>query len=279
MPIFASLSLMSPFDTQRAAFITHLNYIKCLVKSLEGVSLTVSKRGTFVENTLEIQKFRKLFKLTKKSLDKDIELAREDPAFSVIIAPWFPVKCYYALYYLESILLNLSDGSENGFTRGGHTGVRKVICSHIRTNLFRFSSTDISSVYTLLDIDVFPSIPSGSNTSARYWENPQCKKSLLKKLKDYKLHNQKVSRNWNFRKSSHRQERDQFISRENICMLDFFYWYRIKANYRDLDYIDFENGISESEVLEYIEAYNKAFELYRELLVGEIKRILGVTSI
>jgi len=53
----------------------------------------------------------------------------------------------------------------------------------------------------------------------------------------------------------------------------FLVGYRIKANYRDLDYIDFENGITETEVLEYLETYNKVFEYYRIQLIRQITKL------
>lgn len=263
-----------PFDKQRASFITHLNYIRCLKKILSEASISVSTRGSFIKNDEEVNRFRNLFRLTKMSLATDIRLARHNPAFAIIVAPWFPVKCYYALYYLESILIHLADGSNQGFTRGGHTSVRKVIYTHITTNLINFTITDLSSVYSLASIDALPPIPSGSNTSSGFWEQPQCISSLLKKLKEYKVHNQMLSQKWNLHRKKDREEKNRFIAREKISLLDFFYWYRIKANYRDLDYIDFENGISEAEVLCYLEEFNNAFELYKDLLEHEVDRML-----
>jgi hypothetical protein len=91
---------------------------------------------------------------------------------------------------------------------------------------------------------------------------------MLKKLAEYKLHDAKMGKGWNFYKPSHRIERDAFTSREFVTPVDFFYWYRIKSNYRDLDYIDFENGIPTEDVLAYMEAYHGAYDRYRSLLLA-----------
>ena len=115
-----------------------------------------------------------------------------------------------------------------------------------------------------------PAINSGQNTRLDYWQKPQCIQSVAKKLMEYKLHDAKMGRKWNLHTKKDKEEKKQFINSEKMMLSDFFYWYRIKANYRDLDYIDFENGIDSTEVLEYLEIYNKAFEKYRACLTKRI---------
>jgi hypothetical protein len=87
------------------------------------------------------------------------------------------------------------------------------------------------------------------------------------------LHDAKLGRRWNLHIRAHRDDRDEFVASERIALLDFFYWYRIKANYRDLDYIDFENGITADQVLGYMEAYNAAYEGYRSLVMSKIDEV------
>ena len=90
---------------------------------------------------------------------------------------------------------------------------------------------------------------------------------------DYKLHDAKIGRKWNLHTKKHQDEQKLFVGAERLMIADFFFWYRIKANYRDLDYIDFENGITETEVLEYLETYNKVFEYYRIQLIRQITKL------
>lgn len=260
------LLIKTPFEHTKASFKTHLNYIKCLEKMFSACDISTTKTGTFTKNNTEISRFKKLYDVTLKSIRKDIELAREDPDFAVIIAPWFPVKCYYALYYLESILIHLVDGSMHGFGKGGHTGVRKKIYSLVSSNKIIFNQVELNTVYPLTQINSMPAINSGQNTRSDYWDKPECIQSVVKKLLDYKIHDAHIGRKWNLHTKKDKGEKKQFIISEKLMISDFFYWYRIKANYRDLDYIDFENGIDSTEVLEYIEIYNKAFESYRSCL-------------
>ncbi len=197
-----------------------------------------------------------------------MELINEDPAFAVIAAPWFPVKCYYALYYLESILMHLVDGSTDGFGKGGHANVRKKFIRLIGLGTISFSDPHLSTVYTLGAIQTLPTIAAGQNTRANFWQAQDCTNSITKKLMEYKLHDQ--GKGWNLRTKKDRDSKKQFIAKESLTLTDLFYWYRIKANYRDLDYIDYESGITEQEVLEYMSDYHAAFDRYRGLLMSVI---------
>lgn len=269
----ALLVRTSPFDSAKASFRTHLNYVKCIEKLLSSSNLSVQKNGTPTKRNNEVKRFQKLYNVTLKSIKKDVELAKEDAEFAVIIAPWFPVKCYYAIYYLESVLLHLIDGCAYGFSKGGHTGVRKKIYSLINSNIL-FNHSDLDTVYNLTQVQSMPSIDSGRNARNDYWQKQECIQSVAKILMRYKLHDAKTGRKWNLRTKKHRAEKQQFISTEQLALIDFFYWYRIKANYRDLDYIDFENGITANEVLEYVETYYRAFDTYRAGLVKQINSLL-----
>ena len=264
----------TPIDSTKASFRTHLNYIKCVERLLSDSNFSATKIGTPAKKNQEIVRFQKLYKVTVKSIRKDIELAKENSEFAVIAAPWFPVKCYYALYYLESVLIHLIDGCAYGFGKGGHTGIRKKIYALIGARNILFNQPDLDVVYNLVQVKNMPAIDSGQNTRSDFWQKNECVQSVAKKLMEYKIHDAKNGRKWNLHTKKHRAEREQFITTEQLMIIDFFYWYRIKANYRDLDYIDFENGITPGEVLGYLETYYKAFNFYRTGLVNKINSFL-----
>jgi hypothetical protein len=263
--------LASHLDETKAAFRTHLNYVRHLELLLSKCSLSlIGQKVTVQLTSTDIDRFKKLYEVTYASIKKDIELANKDPAFSVIAAPWFPVKCYYALYYLESILVHIYDGTKYGFGKGGHGGIRRKMAGLISAGKFVFSVPEINRPYTLQEILNMATIKPGFNARIDFWNKSECTSSIAKKLLDYKIHDQRSAQKWNLHTKKGRAEKQQFINKESLALLDFFYWYRIKANYRDLDYIDFENGISEGNVLQYLLTYNRAFELYRKLLADQI---------
>ena len=148
--------------------------------------------------------------------------------------------------------------------------MRKKIYSLVDSRAIVFSVPELNHVYELTKIRALPTINAGQNAHSDYWQKNDCINSVARKLMDYKLHDAKIGRKWNLHTKKHRDERKLFIGTERLMIADFFFWYRIKANYRDLDYIDFENGITETEVLEYLETYNKVFEHYRIQLVKQI---------
>lgn len=271
MPLIPRKS--KPLDSSKASFRTHLNYIKCFNRLLSDCTLTVLRKESPVKRTDDITRFQKLYKVTLKSIEKDIELIKEDSEFAVIAAPWFPVKCYYALYYLESILALLLTGCATGFDRGGHTGIRKHIYILVNSRNYSFSVAELNRVYFLTEISKLPSINSGCNARTNYWETTKCVNSIAKKLMEYKLLEQKRSKKWNLRKKTDKEARNKFIGNGRLMILDFFYWYRIKANYRDLDYIDFDNGITEQEISKYTMTYYNAFVQYSVLLDKNIRSL------
>src|SRR5687768_11723957 len=121
------------------SFRTHSNYVKCLGNLLKSSSLKVIKTDQIKSiRCIEQKKFFNLYKLTNASIKKDIELIKKDKSFSFIAAPWFPVKCYYALYYLESIFISLIDESMSGFSKGGHGGVRRKFQGFYSSGLLSF---------------------------------------------------------------------------------------------------------------------------------------------
>jgi len=257
----------------KGPFETHLNYIKCLERLLAGAVITVSQSGTNQKKEVEIKKFRKLADVTFRSIKKDIELAREDAAFASIAAPWFPVKCYYALYYLESVLCHLVDGSTEGFGKGGHAGIRKRIAALVSSKNIVLP-TSLNRAIPLSEIETYHNISPGMNTRSTFWKEDLCIESLSKKLLEYKLADAKIVEKWNLHTEQGRQNKRNYISSKTLMLLDFFLWYRLKANYKDIDYIDFEKGVTEAEALEYLESYYKAFSHYYDALFKQINLLI-----
>ncbi len=255
-----------------ASFITHLNYVKRMSVLLSTTRLSVSNIKISTSESKNMKRFFRLYKVTQKSIVTDISLSGQISEFAIISTPWLPVKCYYALYYLESILVYLISGDNCGFKPGGHTNVREKIYSLVKSSEMVLSNNDLNNVYPLSVIKTTPRIPVGSNTRNNYWNDPRCTKSITVKLMDYKLFDAKQKKKWNLHTKKGKKEKQDFISNKSLMLIDFFYWYRVKANYRDLDYIDFESGLSESEVIEYMKQYFSSFNSYRKMLVAEIHK-------
>lgn len=67
------------------------------------------------------------------------------------------------------------------------------------------------------------------------------------------------------------KRKEKFEKETEICLFEFFYWYRIKANYRDLEYLDSDIGVN--EFYEYYSAYYGTIINVFSALVEEINRL------
>lgn len=225
-----------PVASFDSIYKTHLNYIKCIEAQFAAISLSTSLAPTAGLPTSGIDRFQKLADLTKQSIDNEISACSIAHEYAQIIVTWLPVKCYYRLYYLESVLVYLLNGNQTGFTRGGHKGVRKAISNLINANQLIFSNVEVSTQTTIMMIRAHR-IASGANLSATYYTSPDCINSVRKKISEYQEHDWKEGRGIRaYITAASRASRDNFYATNTLNLTDFFYWMRIKVNYKDLDF-------------------------------------------
>lgn len=261
-------------------FKTHINYIKCLDNLLDNCELAINVKTNGKLDPNKIIKFQKLAGITQKSIDNEVGFIDLELEYSQVVAPWLPVKCYYRLYYLESIFLFLLNGNEAVFKQGGHHAVRSGLHNLLRSEALVFSNKNLNQVGSLFEAMEHKGA-SGANVRNDYHQSEDCIKSIRKKLSQYKEHNFKdrktIKNYWMTKKG--RQERSDFLNKDSIAIIDYFYWMRIKANYKDVDFLDFEI-ISSSESKEYIKHYVSASDKYAYALnkaIEALKRERGIT--
>ena len=79
-------------------------------------------------------------------------------------------------------------------------------------------------------------------------------KGILKKLCLYKFQSYCRERKIReFRTNKDKEKRKWFFDNNKISLFEFFYWYRIKTNYRDLSFLDQE--IHSREIVQFYENY------------------------
>lgn len=255
----------------KSDFHTHLNYVRRMAKICHTMSITTNtKTGDREEASLskEVIRFAKLSELTARSIKSDVEYIEEDVEYSSICAPWFPVKCYYRLYYLESILLFLR-GNDCGFKNSGHHTVRSVINAELRSRTVRYNTTtDYLGV-----LEIYECINFRGNRSASikkdFWQQDNATRSLLKLLARYKFESWKMDKNLH---TAEGQRQKSTFNRQNISVFDYAYQMRLKANYKDLNFLD-SNRISHSESKQFVDAYNMFYLSYSSALIDSIKSI------
>lgn len=233
-------------------FITHLNYVPCLNEISEGLSVKCKLRlKNKFEKSNYLAKKVTLIELTHKSLNEEHKTILKNPDYAEVCVPWIAVKAYYLLFNLFLIKKYLLSGRDSSFN-SSHEGILKDLKRFIREKQLCFNKDLFNCVYKTSHIFNF-NFESGYNIKLSDVELEDRFYQVLKKLSNYKLEEfkrKKVIKN--FRKKEP-EARDNFIKDSDINICEFFYWYRIKSNYRDLEFLD--KDISSEQFSSFYENY------------------------
>lgn len=259
-----SLRISKNIDDEE--FRTHLNYAKCVRDLTNGLTITCTSKLSGKLDSSKLTKFTNLANLTAKNLLAEISACKSEIDYSQIVAPWLPVKCYYRLYYLESMSLYLVSGSEVGFKQGGHKAARRGMRSLVENGSLVVSSPKFSKISTVMDSKKHKT-DSGKNIGARYYTTDDCVSSVRKKVGDYIETDWKERESINYKRPDDRKKRDHFKSTEKFSLMDYFYWMRMKANYKDISFLDFSSRFDSSEAYTYAMAFYDAMNNYASAII------------
>jgi len=245
---------------------------------MHEVKLNVPVDRSIGVSLKDIKRYLKLAQLTQKSIKGEIDNCHAEVDYVQIVAPWFAVKCYYRTYYLESVLIHLASGTHDVFRNNGHSYVRKTIRNYCKIGYIH-TKKKYAEVVEPLHVALNHKIISGQNLTQDYYLTEECVRSVRHKLADYSLqHWKKNSIYKRFQSSAAKAELSGFQSKSEVCLFDFFYQMRVKANYRDTDFLDFDKILSE-DGLEYIELLKGATDKYCSALQTCIDEMLRDRSI
>ncbi|MGB2762129.1 MAG: hypothetical protein WBC21_01155 [Minisyncoccales bacterium] len=217
-----------------ADFMTHLNYVSCLndlSKSLV-VKCNINLKNRLPE-TKNLSKKIRLINLVKRNLDEEYKLILRDPGFAEICVPWIAVKSYYLFFNLFLTLEYLITGEERSFFNSHH-GVLENLKRHIRNKELEFNKTQFNKIYKGGSILKWKAKPHANikitspNTQERFFQ-------IIKILMRYYIEDFKRKEKL---KTLNCKKGKSFLNKSNINICEFFYWYRIKSNYRDLEFLD-----------------------------------------
>ncbi len=256
-------------------FRTHLNYVKYLNRVTRGMALEVAidAKGR-LNKAPELRKYSKLSQLTGGSIENDFKLSEKSYEFARIVAPWFPPKCYYRVYYLESILLYLINGNTIGFNAaGGHRGVRENMNRHFKSGALKIQcEANIPEVMSILECLNF-SAEQNETILFNYWKSSKCASSIMKKIANYTLDDWARTKGYSdFRRTNRRIDRGHYLNKTDISLFDYFYRMRIKANYKDVDFLNLGYA-TDKDIYQYILYYYNFYKNYSNSLVGIINML------
>lgn len=263
------------YDSASQTFRTHLNYVKCMDRLTLGLCIVVNNSVTQTLSKQKIAKFEALAHITEMSINGEKTACNNQKGYAQVASPWIPVKCYYYLYYLESIFLYLLNSSEAGFSHGGHSTVKSIFLSMIKNNeiaLVGAGASSLSTITTWFQADKFKT--SGSTISPSYHSSVDCENSLRGKVAEYiEIDWKQYEKIKDYRKKTAKNLKVTVLLPKEFCLLDYFYWMRIKSNYRDIDFLDFDNKVNENDAYEYLKYYIKTTFQYADALKSAIQTL------
>jgi len=244
-------------------FRTHANYIEAMCGISNGLSATfqhnlqikIVKSGT-------LSKKLGLIRLTLDSIDGEYAAISKNSEYAQLCVSWISVKAYYLLFNMCLVLEYLIGGNDNAF-HCTHKKVLDSIKNRIKNSEIVFSNKEFNATHSANAVSNIK-IKTGSNIKLVNYDSQERLSQILKKLVEYQLEDfQKNSRIKDFRSKVNREKRALFLNVAEVSLFEFFYWYRIKANYRDLEFLS-HDIISDSDFATfYINYYSLTKSFYK----------------
>ena len=252
-------------------FRTHMNYVSCLNKISKdlSISLLLNIKTKSDYDSKKLKKKLDLIKLIKKSLDEEYKFTIKNEEFAEIGSTWIAVKSYYLIFNMCLIVCFLINDEEKNLNLG-HKNVLNNIKKLIKEKKIIFNKKEFNEFHICKEALKFR---LSKNESLRLdLEDNKRISSILKKIAEYKLENFKREENIeNFRFKINQNKRNDFIKKEETNLYEFFYCYRIKANYRDLDFLNQE--IHQENFFDFYKNYYELTMNFYEAFKGLINNI------
>ncbi len=255
-------------------FTTHLNYVGFLNEISKD--LTISCKRTIEKQVSDnpiLGKKLNLIKLTLKGIEAEYKIILKNPEYAIVCVSWISVKSYYLLYNLCLILKYLMTGMKSSFN-SSHISTLEDFKGYIVRGELEFNKVEFNKRYSCGEMLNWKS-KSGSNIKFVNVDKGERFLQIIKKLANYSLEEFKRSKNIkSFRSKKNKEILNGFLNNKQISICEFFYWYRIKANYRDLEYLN--KDISDDKFKDfYFFYYELTLSFYKALkkLINEISEI------
>ena len=254
-------------------FMTHFHYVECLNTISNGLNVEcrldiknkIEKESKFLKKKLN------LIKLIKRNLNEEYKTIERNPAFAEVCVPWIAVKSYYLMFNLLLVLDYLISCQEISFN-STHDGLLKKFKNRLEKKEIVFNKKIFNTNFQCPNIVNFK-IKSGSNLKIVGINLGERVLQVLKKLILYKIEDfQRKEKIKNFRTKRAREKKKEFLENNTVNICEFFYWYRIKSNYRDLEFLD--KDIDDKQFRDFYKNYFELTVSFYEAL----KKLINVLS-
>lgn len=255
-------------------FVTHLNYVTFLNEMSKDIKITNKRtiEKQIFDNPILGKKIN-LIKLTLKGIEGEYKIIHKSPEYAIVCVSWISVKAYYLLYNLCLILKYIVTGNRSSFN-SSHINILEDFKGYILRGELEFNKVEFNKFYICKEILNWKS-KSGANIKFVAINKEERFLQIIKKLANYSLEEFKRSNNIkSFRSKENKKSLNIFLNNKQINICEFFYWYRIKANYRDLEYLN--KDISDDKFRDFYYCYYElVLSFYKALknLINDIAKI------
>lgn len=218
-------------------FTTHLNYVKCMNELSTGLIIDYTRicNKTSVSYNKEADKKVTMIKLIRDNIHYEMDIINKEMDYAEVCVSWIPVKCYYLIFNLQMLTRYLIT-LENQSLTIGHYALREDFLSYISQRQITLSEAKFCAVIKCSDINVWKA-KSGINLMTSSPDLDTRALQIAKKISEYKKEDYKRTQKLNLRKKAGKAKMASFIEKNSVTLIEFFYWYRIKTNYRDLEFM------------------------------------------
>lgn len=132
----------------RPDFVTHFRYVERLESLSRGITLDCEATKPRVNaSALRLAEGkRQLIALTQQSLEKERSIVDFDPEYSQAAVLWLPVKAYYLLYHVLSLIEFLRTGDPRALSFG-HVKFIEKLTQELDQGRFKFSTPWFNTVF------------------------------------------------------------------------------------------------------------------------------------
>ncbi len=237
-------------------FVTHANYLHFMSENSEGLKLicrlNINKKVTLDKR---VKQKIKLIELTLENLIEEKGNIDKYPDYSVVCVSWIPVKSYYLIFNLLILIEYLITASDSYLTIT-HSALFNCFRGMLGDKKVFFNKDLFNEICAVGDIEKWQ-IPPWENVK-KNTANPELRyKQIIKKLMHYSK--DEFKRMHKIKRLSGEKKIEFENTKINIC--EFLYWYRIKANYRDMEFVD--KGVEVRDFVGfYTDYYNLSMNFY-----------------
>lgn len=247
-------------------FRTHQNYLKFLSTVSDQLSCNLNKTyRNQLPTSRTLNNKLGLLNLTLESIEMEVNMAHTNSSYAKLLSIWLPVKGYYVIYHLMCVIQYLDSGNLTDLN-ASHIGSLKALTRMIKATEISFSWPHFNWIESGNSLTTIK-IRTGANISNLTNNHDQRCIQILKIIHRYKTEHLRRECKGAIRTKKDKDKRT-LLNQNPINVFELLYWYRIRANYKDLDII--EENLMDSFYVTYVDSYYSFLINYVNALKGLI---------